>query len=230
MSIQPASPYPPQPIRRGTQASHETVRYTGWSAKMRRPMLFDNRLEFHHWLLLEGTPQVEQLCEQYPDAEVEGEPHVFDMWIRWRDGSEECRDVVLSRNFDTCRGYTRDPPGWSGLVAWGKEHGYRCRYITERELALYTVRILNWQRMLPFVKRAQESPNDFLEKRVLWQVDGAHDISMGRLTHALSTVDPTDVTAMVAKLLHEGQLSANLDRYRFGGTLLLSLSSHADPG
>jgi hypothetical protein len=86
------------------------------------------------------------------------------------------------------------------------------------------MRVLNWRRMLPFVKQALESPNEFLEQRVLRQMQAVHDIPMGRLMHVLGMVDPADVAAVVAKLLHEGRLSADLDRYRFGETLLLSLA------
>lgn len=222
MSVQPMTPSPPRPIRHEIPTAQETGSYTGWSAKMRRPMFFDNQLEFHHWLLLEGDPQAEQLCEQYPEADLDTETHVFDMWIRWRDRREECRDVVPTRKFDVYQGHVADPPGWSGYAGWGSQHGYHCRYVTEQELDARMVRILNWRRMLPFVQRAVEAPVYSLEQHILEQMQLVHDISLGRLILAQDMVDPADVAAVAAKLLHEGKLHADLDHYRFGGTLLLS--------
>ena len=191
---------------------------------MRRSMTFDNRLEFHHWLLLEGTPEVEQLCEQYPAVAFEGGGHVFDMWIRWRDHREECRDVVPSWKFASTAGFPAQPPGWPALVAWARQRSYECCYITECELAVHSLRIQNWQYMLPLVKLVVESPMPSLEQDVLAQMGSAQDVYLGGLTQALRSEDAVHVSAVVANLLHRGKLTADLDQCPFEPNLLLRLN------
>ncbi|HET7174748.1 MAG TPA: hypothetical protein VFK21_01960 [Gammaproteobacteria bacterium] len=220
----PTTPTPtPPPIPRPHHGAVGASVYSGWSPKMGRHVHFDNRLELHHWLLVEGDSEVEQLCEQYPVVQLVDECYVFDMWIRWRDGQEECRNVVPSWKFADARGFIPEPPGWSMLRAWGQRQGYRCRYVTEQELALHTVRIHNWLRMLPFVKRAIESPSVWLEEAVLYHLRGLPDTTLHQLIRSLPSADGTSVTAAVAKLLHQGKLAADLDGCRFGLNLLVRL-------
>lgn len=217
-------PRPPQPIRwPHSAAEDETDLYNGWSPKMRRRMSFDNRNEFHHWLLLEGTPEAAQLCEQYPEAAADGWHHVFDMWIRWRDGHEECREVIPASRLIWTPDGKRVPPDWAYVIEWCREHGYTCSFITDVDLDTHNSCIYNWRRLMPLVQLGDERADEALEHAVLDAVARAGTMRLGDLIMGASPVEGAHMTAVVACLLHRGRLVADLDLGRFGPDLVLGI-------
>ena len=191
---------------------------------MGRQLNFSTRLEYLHWLLLEGTPEVAQFCEYYPEVKRESWNFVFDMWVRWKDGHEECREVVPSWGYDGRVTSAPLPGARNHLVSWSREHGYTCDLVTERRLAPYAKRIQNCRRMLPFVRHAMEHPDPELESVILLRLMVA-DLSLRELIRCYPAEQGTAVTALTAKLLHVGKISADLDHGHFGPNLLLRLSS-----
>jgi hypothetical protein len=196
------------------------TRYAGWSPKLGRSVCFGTRLEFLHWLLLEGTPEVLHFCEYYPSVPLESRDFVFDMWLRWRDGRQGCRMVVTnwSRHGDRS---LLNFPDWAVLVCWARERGYRCELVTEKEIAASMKRINNWRRMLPFVRYAIDNPMPGLEEAVLERLQCSPDLPMRELLPLQAGPGDTQVTSAVAKLLHSGKLTADLDHQHFGPNLLL---------
>lgn len=221
-SHQPARPF----------GSHDfgTSSYIGWSPKIHRFLSFDNRLEFHHWLMLESMPQVTELCERSPAVPLGGYEHVFDMWVRWWDGREECRQVVPSWKYAPVDGLRMQPPEWPTLTAWGRKHGYICTLVTEQDLAVHGTRISNWRRILPFVKFAEANPDPELEERVVSRLGASLELPLGELIRTVDAPKDALITAIVARLLHAGKVSADLDQSRFGPQLLLHLNAQADGG
>jgi hypothetical protein len=213
----------PTPVRRA--ASRGTLaRYTGWSPKLRRSMNFSTRLEYLHWLLLEGTPQVVHFCEYYPEVQMESWSFVFDMWLRWKDGHEECRELVHGEGYRGVKQFGPASSGLSMLDHWSREHGYTFSRITEQGLAPHMHRIQNCQRMLPFVRFAQEQPDNELEAVVLLKLL-LSDLPLRELIRTQPARQGIAVTATVAKLLHSGKINADLDQGHFGPDLLLKLAS-----
>ena len=192
---------------------------------MGRSMHFDNRNQFHHWLLLEGTPEVAQLCEQYPEAQLETRSHVFDMWIRWRDGREECRDVVPAWKLVWAPGGRSLPQDWDSLCAWGRARGYTCSFVTDMELGAHTQRIHNWRRIMPFVQLADELEDDGLEQVILEEVSSIGEVRVDEISWNAVHADETHMLAAVARLLHRGQLAADLEQACFGPKLKVRRSA-----
>lgn len=214
-----SSSWVPAPVR--CSASRGTVaRYSGFSPKMGRRLNFSTRLEFLHWLLLEGTPEVTHLCEYYPEVKRESWSFVFDMWVRWKDGREECREVVTNWHYAGLVDFTPRSADWSYLSSWGREHGYACDLVTEQHLEPKMRRIQNWRRILPFVVHAMQNPDEDLQHLILLRLVSA-DLSLRELARRH---DPTQVTAAVAMLLHAGSITADLDHCHFGPDLLLRLA------
>jgi len=212
----------PTPVRRA--GSRGTLaRYSGWSPKIGRELNFSTRLEYLHWLLLESTPQVIQFCEYYPEVQLESWSFVFDMWLRWRDGREECRKVAPDCHYDHLADSTPRPADWTHLVRWASGHGYACELITEQKLAPHMKRIQNCRRMLPFVRYALENPDPELERLILARLAVA-DLPLRELLRCQQPAQNTRTTALVAKLLHMGHVVTDLDHGSFGPELLLSLA------
>lgn len=211
----------PAPVRRA--ASRGTfARYSGFSPKMGRRLNFSTHLEFQHWLLLEGTPEVTHFCEYFPEVKLESWSFVFDMWVRFKDGREECREVVSDWHYSNLVDFTPRPGSWNYLSCWGREHGYACDLVTEQRMEPYLRRIQNWQRILPFVVHAMQNPDEDLEQFILLRL-AASDLSLRELSRRRDPALSTHVTAVAAKLLHAGKITADLDRCHFGPDLLLKL-------
>jgi hypothetical protein len=222
MSLNPVD-FTPTPVRRSLRP-RASPRYTGWSPKMHRQMHFATHLEYLHWLMLEGTPEVVQLCEHYPEVRLETQYYVFDMWLRWKDGHEECREVVPGYGYHGVKEFGPATSGWTVIHNWSREHGYVCERITEQAIAPQMRRIQNWRRMLPFVRFAQEHPDIELEAVVLLKLLLA-DLSLRELMRTQPARQGIAVSAAVAKLLHAGKISADLDHGHFGPDLLLRLGN-----
>lgn len=199
-------------------------RYIGWSPKLGRELYLSTRLEFLHWLLLESTPEAVQFCEYYPEVRLESRSFVFDMWVRWRDGHEECREVVPNWRYDGLVDFVLRPQEWSVLVSWSREHGYACDLITERELTPHIQRIQNCRRMLSFVRYALDHPDPELEGVILLRLAVA-DLPLRELIRCYPVEQGITVTALAAKLLHAGKISADLEHSHFGPNLLLKLAA-----
>jgi hypothetical protein len=189
---------------------------------MGRRLEFATRLEHLNWLLLEGTPEVVEFCEHYPEVRLESQFYVFDMWVRWNDGREQCLEVVPGDRYPGVREFGPASSGWSAICQWGRAHGYSCERVTEATLAPRLRRIQNSRRMLPFVKYVSDHPQPELECVVLLRLMLA-DLSIRELVRCYPSEMSTDVTAAVASLLHAGKIHADLEHGHFGPNLVLRL-------
>ncbi|HEY1772611.1 MAG TPA: hypothetical protein VGH91_05405 [Gammaproteobacteria bacterium] len=189
---------------------------------MGRRLDFATHLEYMNWLLLEGTPEATEFCEHYPEVQLESQRYVFDLWVRWNDGREQCLEVVAGDRYPGVRDFGPASSGWNAICQWGRAHGYSCERVTEAKLAPHMRRIQNARRMLPFVNYALDHPLPELECVVLLRLMLA-DISLRELVRSYPSEISTDVTAAVAKLLHAGRISADLDYGHFGPNLVLRL-------
>lgn len=211
----------PQPLLHPMEGQGGRTCYVGWSPKLERNVYFGSRLEFFHWLLIEGTPEVLHFCEYFPSVPLESREFVFDMWLRWRDGAQECRTVVTSSTYLGVDAPGLRFPDWTVLVCWARDQDYRCQLITERELAASMKFINNWRRMLPFVRYARDNLGKGIERVVLERVRQAGELPMRDLLPMCEVPGDTQLTAAVADLLHAGKIRANLHENHFGPNLLL---------
>lgn len=189
---------------------------------MGRRLEFASRLEYLNWLLLESTPEVVEFCEHYPEVQLESQFYVFDMWVRWADGREECLEVIPSDRYPGLKEFGPASSGWNAICRWGHTQGYICKRVTEAKLAPHMRRIQNTRRMLPFIRHALECPEPELECVLLLRLMLA-DLSIRELIRSYPSELSADVTAAAARLLHSGKIAADLDNGHFGPNLVLRL-------
>lgn len=189
---------------------------------MGRRIEFASRLEYLNWLLLESTPDVVEFCEHFPEVQLESQYYVFDMWVRRADGREECLEVVPNDRYPGLKEFGPASSSWNAICRWGRAHGYACERVTEAKLAPHMRRIQNTRRMLPFVQFALEHPDPELECVVLLRLMLA-DLSIRELVRCYPSEMSSDVTAVTAKLLHAGKITADLAHAHFGPNLVLRL-------
>lgn len=190
---------------------------------MGRQMKFYSALEYQHALLLEGSPEALQYCEQPLKIELHDKWYVFDCWIRWSDGREEYREVKPTDKLVLNDAGARVPPRWDEIVAYCDSQGRLSNFVTEKTLKPNAHMIRNWQRLVPYVLEARERPRPDLEKSLVLAVGDAPQITLGKLTLLLAAERRASVIAALANLLHKGRLLANLDQ-RFGPSLEFTLN------
>lgn len=75
--------------------------YLVYSNKIHRPVQLFSKLEYYNFLSLECDPNVVKFCEQPCKIEVVEDGKIrhaiFDMWVRYRDNSEEMQEVKYSK-------------------------------------------------------------------------------------------------------------------------------------
>lgn len=194
------------------------------SPKMHRNMGFYSELEYHHGLLQEGTPEVVEYLPQPKAIFIDDRPYVFDCWLRWDDRRQELREIKDYANLVLNAQGDHVPPRWDEIVAWCKGENCISNFVTERHLAPFALKIRNWQRLVPYVLEAQESPHPDVEKLVTHAVGETPRITVGLLCRAFAATRQGTVLAAVAKLLHAGRLLADLEHDRFGPALQLAVN------
>jgi hypothetical protein len=195
-----------------------------YSPKNKRQMKFFSSLEYQHALLLEGTPEVLQYCEQPMKAALRGKAYVFDCWIRWRDGRQELREVKPTEKLVLNDNGARVPARWPEIVSWCDKQGYLSNFVTEKTLEPYEFVIRNWQRLVPYVLEAHERPRPDLENSLVLAVGDTPRITLGQLSRALAPERQGNVIAALANLLHKGRLMADLQHQRLGPAIEFTLN------
>lgn len=194
------------------------------SPKMGRQMKFYSSLEYHHALLLEGTPEALQFCEQPLKIQLHSKWYVFDCWIRWSDGREEYREIKPTDKLVLNDVGARVPSRWDEIVAYCNSQGRLSNFITEKTLKPQEHLIRNWQRLVPYVLEARERPRPDLEKSLVLAVGDAPQITLGQLSRLLAAERQASVIAALANLLHKGRLLADLNHQRLGPSLEFTLN------
>ncbi|CAK7044074.1 TnsA endonuclease N-terminal domain-containing protein [Tissierella sp.] len=81
-----------------TRGSHYGSNYWEvYSKKINRNVKLFSNLEFENFLSIELNPEIEYFCEQPLEVEVvidgDKKKAIFDMWVKYKDGSEEFQEV-----------------------------------------------------------------------------------------------------------------------------------------
>lgn len=75
-----------------------------YSHKLKRICHFFSNLEYYNFISLEINPEVETFCEQPLKIEViqnnKVEHAIFDMWVKYKDGTEEFQEVKYTKELN----------------------------------------------------------------------------------------------------------------------------------
>ncbi len=202
----------PHPISRTRLVKNEIHRLFSIKAGM-RDVLCESPLEADAIVFEEGQSNVVSICEQSPriNGAILNKPYyTFDYTVKYLDCSTLNREVKESSRLILFDDGRQCPPGWAHIEAWCRCHGEACGFITEIDLEPHRQLIANWRMLLPFARRAYEEPDPPLEKSIL-----SHVLREGQMTvQQLHAVEASAVTEQVmnyiAKLLHQGHLTADL--------------------
>lgn len=206
------SPRTSTPAQRGRSRVADAVRQRGQSPYnlwLLRPPLdtqdvivnSDPKMELFYFL--EGDPSLD-LIDYQPlrhsrvTAPVQGHKRI-------RSGPEHFADVISA--------------GVSGRVFWGGASRARPnalapsdRYVTLADLDAHRMRIDNWRRIVPAIRRIRAFPTMTVEREFLQQVGAYASLPVSAALSALDRHPPAMVLGVIGMLLRQRKLQADVER------------------
>jgi hypothetical protein len=203
--------------------------WDGYSLKSGRDTEAFDDLQYDYWISIEANPSIESHCERpVQDCSwVEGHLIKFtiDSWVRWRDGRQEFR--AIRRECDVrrdARGEILDEV-LRAQKQWAARCGYQFEIVTDATIRADFQWLQSWKLILHFLKVHQWTvldANVFSAAEVA--MEGCAAIELGHLISVLQKTYPGErASVAVYRLLHAGQLSADLRGRLIGRRTKLSL-------
>lgn len=199
-----------------------------YSPKLNRRIKLYSNLEYHHWILMEATPEIASFCERPIKVLglVDGKngSSLIDMWVQWRSGAEEYRELKYAKKLDQIN----DNPVLSHQLelqkAWCERREITHRVVTDNEVYANKILLRNWQLILSQLANTRDLDLGKVQEstRRIVAVEGA--ISLLRLSRLFVGVQPTAIQAAVFRLIHAGELQAPLDQVELTEAIPLRLS------
>jgi len=185
---------------------------------MREVILYSD-LEFDHWVLVETNPLVETYCEQPCEISftMDGKLHstIFDMWIRYKDGTEVFREVKYSTELEGThpRNY-RTQRQIKAQNKWCEQNGYQHQVVTEKEIRKCRYELENRLRMLSVLKSSTEPT----WLNALYVVISKQRISLGQLHAHFPQLQFSDIANAALWMMYYGRIVCNLSEIFGKGT------------
>lgn len=223
-------PFPPSPVWVRPQNNYGSNRWVVFSPKLGRVVILYSNLERDHWVLLEADPRILKFCEQPLRISVRlasgPVQTVFDMWIKWRDGHEELREVKYKDQLETSLRAHRQLEAqatWTSLVS------FPYSVVTEEVIRANPIFLANWKRILSYLgprSRADLRRETDQVKSLLATFGG---LPISQLESRLSHLDCMLVRTALYKLIHSGDVRAlGLDTRKLDGFTLVEEVRHGD--
>jgi hypothetical protein len=221
-------PFTPRPVWVQPQNNYGSNRWVVFSPKLDRIVILYSDLERDHWVLVEADSTIVLFCEQplrisvrLPSGTVQT---VFDMWLKFRDGHEELREVKYK---DQLEDSPRAKRQLEAQATWTSLVSFRYSLVTEEVIRANPVFLANWKRILPYLgprsradlRRETDHIRSLLAKFVA--------LPIGQIESKLSHLDCMLVRTALYKLIHAGQARAlGLDTRKLDGFTLVEEIRH----
>ncbi len=187
-------------------------RWQAFSTKLGRRVKSYSDLEYNHFILVESNPDVLSYCEQpvkihghMDDKDCASYP---DMWILWRNGTEEFREVKYAKDLDKPKVIRQIAIQKSWCEASGATHSI----YTDREIYKNRLFLANWKVILSQLTINKDLDLKKVQSQIMQYVTTYSKVSLGALLEHFNDVLPGDIQAGVFRLIHSGQLFAPLDK------------------
>lgn len=187
--------------------------WDGYSYKINRDVFFYSELEYDHWILVECNPNIVAFCEQpkkisgYVDDEYK--ESIFDMWIQWKDGSEEFIEIKYSHDIKDIE--TRNDRVSKQLKLqqnWCIENKFTYRILTENEIRIYPL-LSNSKILLPYIKKMKKGSEITKYKILKTLKQGTHNIQS--LSNQLKDIQITELYQEIFSLYLNGKIKIEIE-------------------
>jgi hypothetical protein len=213
----------PIAIPRRRQVAQNLFRIFSVKAGM-RVVTCESALEADAIYAAEGDPDIAWLCEQplRIDQPIGKRPqYTLDLATRNQTGEVCYFEIKPTDRLVEANDGQMKPACWDQLEPICEDLGYPIGFITELDLEPKQTLIANWRVLLPFACLAYRDPDASLDSHILNLAGGGRGISCRDVCLAETTRDDQIVIAHIAKLLHEGRLTAPIIDERFVANTIL---------
>jgi len=200
-----------QPIRHSVPLVFQgatSYRWTVFSPRVGRIARFYSALEYDHYCAIESDPEVEVFCEQPVRFEIAlGEKRyasVLDMWVRYRNGHEEYREVKPAAKV------TEASLQIQAARRWCETQAIPFRVITETDLGLDPQALANWKKILPYLADTTWTVRHGLDAAIERYLRSRASVTLAELESCFPAAPPTEVHRATFALLYRGTAAADL--------------------
>ncbi|MGB4660758.1 MAG: TnsA endonuclease N-terminal domain-containing protein [Mobilitalea sp.] len=203
-----------QPIIMPRSKKYGNNYWKSFSIKENRIVTFYSDLEYKNWLTIEMNPDIEHFCEQPLEIEltVDGKTSksVFDMWVSYKNGSEEFWEVKYYKDIE---GYDKK----SELVRkqiekqkiWCIENHYIHKVRTENEIELGPEYINNLRYLSHLIKHLVPYKDVYPFRTELLTFLLHKNRTVGDIINSKTLPEGNEV-AILAYLIYDGTVKVNL--------------------
>lgn len=204
----------PHPIPKSRQIANEFHRIFSIKAGMRL-VECESPLEADAVIWGEARPQVTSICEQplRIHGAIGNKPHhTLDLKFGFDDNTTTYYEVKPESHLKIQDDGEPTPANWPVIRSWFLANGKDCDVITDETMRRDTQLIENWRTLLPFAIRSYEAPDPSLEKAVIALLMSNSVSTFASVHERMPDIPSEELTGHLAKLLHQGRLTANLRR------------------
>ena len=168
--------------------------------------------------LHEGDPRVVSLCE-YPlriHGPIGTRSHItLDLAVTDRSGAETLYTICREADLRPTENGRRLPPDWLETERLARAGGHACVVMTDRDIERHRKRITNWRLLLPLARAAYLVEDPKRAELLLALFDDRARVTLADMPSLVAGASPEEIAQSVARLLHEGTLTADLDTKEF---------------
>lgn len=185
-----------------------------YSPKLGRNVKLYSDLEYHHWILVEATPDIVSFCEQPIKmwSRVEGKDRAsyIDMWVQWRNGIEQYRELKYVKDIAQINSRPLLERQLAIQVSWCKRHGLDHAVITDEQVHANKLLLRNWRLILSVLTNAKGIDLSKIQYSILKIIESEREISIGNLQGRIIGSTATIIQAAIFDLIQRGQIKAPL--------------------
>ncbi|HEX8286832.1 MAG TPA: Tn7 transposase TnsA N-terminal domain-containing protein [Pyrinomonadaceae bacterium] len=199
------------PIPGGSQTRFGNNRWETFSPKLKRNVVLYSNLEHDHWALIECDSKVKTFCEQPLKVQVNTNAGlvttIFDMWILWKSGEEEFREIKHESDVVNSKRAVRQI---EAQQLWCQQRGLSHTIATEREVRGNLVYLNNCKQIIKYVSTISNKENNRLVIAVHSLLAKSGSLTIREVFNSFPRDDFQEVMASIAMLIYEGAVSSNI--------------------
>lgn len=218
-------PYSPRSLGMFSQYAHN--RWQVFSPKENRPVILYSNLEYDHWALVELNPDIERFCEQPLKIQIKLPVGLvtttFDMWLRWKSGREEFREVKHESDLHDPSPGARAARQTAAQRRWCELNDKDYTIVTDKIIRSNSIYLSNCKMIVRHwsgVRAIDLTP--YCEK-VLLRLLNTGAWSLGDIKKCFANCDPLIITSAVFRLVYEKRLKAPLESEVLNLTTMLEV-------
>ncbi len=202
------------PVYSGPQTRYGNNRWEVYSSKLKRNITLYSNLEYDHWVLIEFNSEVLFFCEQPLKIKIKLPTRtvtsIFDMWIQWKSGLEEFREIKFEEELKDFGTNSRINWQIQAQQKWCELNNKKYSVITEKYIRSNSVYLSNLKIILRHIDGENSKQKDLIIERILRLLSDQKELSIGKIEKTFSDLESFTVRTALFELLYNGKLICDL--------------------